>query len=202
MLFRSYHSQSCETFFTHVPGLKVVVPSSPGDAKGLLKAAIRDEDPVIFLEPKRIYRSIREEIPGDEYTVPLGRAKVALGGHDVSVFAYGPVMPSVLEAAAKAQEEGISVEVVDLRTLVPLDVETVLASVRKTGRVVIVHEAPKTMGYGAEIAALIAEEALDFLEAPIIRVGGFDTPFPYVHENTYLVTPARIVNAIQKVAGY
>ena len=197
-----YHSQSCEAFFTHVPGLKVVVPSSPGDAKGLLKAAVRDEDPVIFLEPKRIYRSVREEVPEDDYIVPLGKAKVVLEGQDVSVFAYGAVIPLVLEAAGKAREEGVSVEVIDLRTLVPLDVETVLASVRKTGRAVIVHEAPKTMGYGAEVAALISEEALDSLKAPVVRVAGFDTPFPYVHENAYLISPARVLNAVRKVANY
>jgi 2-oxoisovalerate dehydrogenase E1 component beta subunit len=197
-----YHSQSCEAFFTHVPGLKVVVPSSPGDAKGLLKAAVRDENPVIFLEPKRIYRSVREEVPEDDYIVPLGKAKVVLEGQDVSIFAYGAVIPPVLEAAGKAREEGMSVEVIDLRTLVPLDVEGVLASIRKTGRAVIVHEAPKTMGYGAEVAALISEEALDSLKAPIVRIGGFDTPFPYVHENTYLIGPARVLNAIRKVASY
>ncbi len=197
-----YHSQSIETFFTHIPGLKVVTPSTPEDAKGLLKSAIRDDDPVIFLEPKRLYRSVRGEVPSGEYVVPLGKARVAQEGGDVTVFAYGSVVPMVLEASAKAREERIGVEVVDLRTLVPLDVEAVLASARKTGRVVVVYEAPKTMGYGAEVSAFLAEEALDYLKAPIIRVGGFDTPFPYAHENLYIPTPLRILNAIKKVAAY
>jgi pyruvate dehydrogenase E1 component subunit beta len=194
-----YHSQSSEAFFSHVPGLKVVIPSTPADAKGLLKSALRDSDPVIFLEPKRLYRSVRGEVPDeDDYLTPLGKARVAMEGQDVSVFTYGSLVPTVMEAAAKAAGEGIGVEVVDLRTLVPLDYGAVLDSVKKTGRAVIVYEAPKIMGYGAEISAFLAEEALDHLKAPIVRVGGFDTPFPYVHENLYMPTVPRILKAIHK----
>jgi len=194
-----YHSQSAESFFAHVSGLKVVVPSNPYDAKGLLVSAMRDEDPVIFLEPKRLYRSFRAEVPGGEYTVPIGKAQVARAGADVSIFTYGSLVPTVLEAASKAAEAGVDVEVVDLRTLVPLDVEAVLGSAKKTGRAVIVYEAPKIMGYGAEISALLAEEALDYLKAPVVRVGGFGIPFPYVHENLYMPTVPRIMKAIHKV---
>jgi pyruvate dehydrogenase E1 component subunit beta len=197
-----YHSQSAESFFTHIPGLKVVVPSNPYDAKGLLVSAMRDEDPVIFLEPKRLYRSFRGEVPDAEYTVPIGKAQVARTGSDVSVFTYGSMVPTVLEAASKASEEGVDVEVVDLRTLIPLDVDAVLSSAKKTGRAVVVYEAPKIMGYGAEISALLAEEALDYLKAPVVRVGGFGIPFPYVHENLYMPTVPRVLKAIQKVAHH
>ena len=197
-----YHSQSAEAFFAHVPGLKVVVPSTPYDAKGLLTSAMRDEDPVIFLEPKRLYRSFRDDVPDGEYTVPIGRARVAREGRDVSVFTYGSTVPTVLEAAAEASEEGIDVEVVDLRTLTPLDVDAVIGSAKKTGRVVVVNEAPKIMGYGAEISALLAEEALDYLKAPIVRVGGFGIPFPYVHENLYMPTVPRVIKAIHKVVEH
>ena len=197
-----YHSQSSEAFFAHVPGLKVVIPSNPSDAKGLLKSSIRDENPVIFLEPKRLYRSIREEVPDGDFTVPLGSAKITRKGQDMSIFAYGSLMPTVMEASSKAEEEGINVEVIDLRTLVPLDVNMILSSVKKTGRAIVVYEAPKSMGYGTEVAAVIAEEATDYLEAPIIRVGGFDTPFPYVHENIYMPTSKRVLNAIRKVSRH
>lgn len=197
-----YHSQSPESFFAHIPGLKVVIPSTPADAKGLLKAAMRDTDPVIFLEPKRLYRSFRGEVPDNDYAIPIGKARIALEGRDISVFTYGSVVPLALEAAQKASEEGISVEVIDLRSLIPLDTDTVLNSVRKTGRAVMAYEAPKIMGYGAEVAAFIAEEALDYLRAPIIRVGGFDAPFPYVHEDLFMVTPVRILKAIRKAVAY
>ena len=197
-----YHSQSAESFFAHIPGLKVVVPSNPHDAKGLLTSAMRDEDPVIFLEPKRLYRSFRAEVPDSEYTVPIGKAQVARSGNDVSVFTYGSLVPNVLEAASKAAQEGIDVEVVDLRTLVPLDVEAVLGSAKKTGRAVVVYEAPKIMGYGAEISALLAEEALDYMKAPVVRVGGFGIPFPYVHEDLYIPTIPRILKAIHKVVEH
>jgi pyruvate dehydrogenase E1 component beta subunit len=197
-----YHSQSAESFFAHIPGLKVVVPSTPYDAKGLLTSAMRDRDPVIFLEPKRLYRSFRGEVPDEEYTVPIGKANVARAGSDVSVFTYGSLVPTALEAATKAAEEGIDVEVVDLRTLAPLDVDAVLDSAKKTGRAVVVYEAPKVMGYGAEISALLAEEALDYLKAPVVRVGGFGTPFPYVHENLYMPTVPRILKAVHKVAEH
>ncbi|MCS6935939.1 MAG: alpha-ketoacid dehydrogenase subunit beta [Candidatus Bipolaricaulota bacterium] len=197
-----YHSQSTEAYFCHTPGLKVVVPSTPYDAKGLLISAMRDDDPVLFMEPKRIYRAIKEEVPEGEYTVPLGRARVARSGSDVSIFAYGAMLHTALEAAEVAAQEGIECDVIDLRTLLPFDHDAILESVTKTGRVVIVHEAPKTCGFGAEIAATIAEEALDSLRAPIVRVTGFDTPFPYTLEHVYLPDAQRILNAIKRVAFY
>lgn len=197
-----YHSQSCEAFFAHIPGLKVVVPSSPSDAKGLLKSAVRDKDPVIFLEPKRLYRSIKEEVPEGEYTVPIGKAKIVRAGWDISLFTYGSLVPTALNAAANAEAEGISVEVIDIRTLVPLDTELMLESVKRTGRAVVVYEAPRIMGFGAEMSALLAENALDYLKAPVARVGGLDIPFPYVHEDLYAPTPPRILKAIRKTVGY
>lgn len=197
-----YHSQSAEAYFAHTPGLKVVIPSNPYDAKGLLISAIRDEDPVIFLEPKRLYRSLKGEVPDTEYTVPIGKAAITKEGTDVSVFAYGSMIPLCLEAAEKAKEQNISVEVVDLRTIVPLDIETILASVRKTGRAVVVYEAPKTGGFGAEISATIAENAIEYLEAPIVRVAGFDTPFPYTLEHIYLPDSRRIFEAIEKTMKF
>jgi 2-oxoisovalerate dehydrogenase E1 component beta subunit len=197
-----YHSQSSEAFFTHIPGLKVVVPSNPANARSLLKSAVRNDDPVIFLEPKRLYRSPRGEVTEEEDVTPIGKAEITIAGDDLSVLTYGSMVPLVVEAAAKAAEEGISVEVLDLRTLIPLDIGTVVNSVRKTGRVVIVNEAPKIMAYSAEISAFLAEEALDYLKAPIVRVGGFNIPFPYVHENLYIPTLPRILDAIRKTAKY
>ncbi|MDA4135465.1 MAG: alpha-ketoacid dehydrogenase subunit beta [Thaumarchaeota archaeon] len=197
-----YHSQSAETFFTHIAGLKVVTPSSPYDAKGLLTAAMRDPDPVIFLEPKRLYRSFRNEVPEEEYVVPIGKAAVARPGQDLSLITYGSLVPTALEAAAKAAQEGISIEVIDLRTLIPLDKAAILESVRKTGRAVVLYEAPKVMGFGAEISALLAEEALDYLKAPVIRVGGFDTPFPYVHENVFPPSVPRIMKAVHSAINH
>lgn len=200
----AYHSQSAEAYFCHTPGLKVVVPATPYDAKGLLLASILDEeDPVLFMEPKRIYRALREEVPEGDYRVPLGEARIAREGEDVSVYAYGAMLHVALAAAQQAEEEhGISVEVIDLRTLLPFDEEAVLRSVEKTGRAVIVHEAPKTCGFGAEIAATIAEEAVDCLAAPIVRVTGLDTPFPYTLEMEYLPSEARVLDAILRVAHY
>lgn len=197
-----YHSQSSEAFFAHISGLKVVIPSNPYDAKGLLTSAMRDPDPVIFLEPKRLYRSFRGEVPDEEYTVPIGRAKVEREGRDVSLITYGSMVPTAIETALKAAQEGISVEVIDIRTLVPLDRNAVLGSVVKTGRAVVLHEAPKRMGYGAEISALIAEGALDYLKAPVLRVGGFDTPFPYVHEDIYPPSVQRTLKAVRSVYGH
>jgi 2-oxoisovalerate dehydrogenase E1 component beta subunit len=194
-----YHSQSTETFFTHIAGLKVVTPSSPYDAKGLLTAAMRDPDPVIFLEPKRLYRSIRNEVPEEDYAIPLGQASVVRPGEDLTLITYGPLVPTALEAAVTAAEEGTSIEVLDLRTLIPLDKEKILESVKKTGRAIILHEAPKIMGFGAEISAILAEEALDYLKAPIVRVGGFDAPFPYVHENIFPPSTARIMKAVRTI---
>jgi 2-oxoisovalerate dehydrogenase E1 component beta subunit len=197
-----YHSQSPEAYFVHTPGLKVVIPSNPYDAKGLLLSAIRGEDPVIFMEPKRVYRAAKGEVPEGDYTVPIGKAKILREGSQLTVLCYGAMVHTCLEAAERAVGEGFDPEIIDLRTLLPLDSETVLESVRKTGRVVIAHEAPKTCGYGAELAAMIAEKALMSLEAPINRVAGFDTPFPYTLENEYLPSPDRIALAIKQTATF
>jgi 2-oxoisovalerate dehydrogenase E1 component beta subunit len=197
-----YHSQSPEAYFCHTAGLQVVIPSTPADAKGLLLAALECEDPVIFLEPKRLYRTIKEDVPEGRTHTPLSKARVAREGTQVTVLAYGAMVQVSLDAAARAEVTGASVEVVDLRTLVPLDQDAVLASVQKTGRVVIVHEAPRTCGYGAELAALIAERALTSLQAPIVRVTGYDTPFPYTLEHTYLPDPARVLRAIEHVLQF
>jgi pyruvate dehydrogenase E1 component beta subunit len=197
-----YHSQSPEAYFAHTPGLKVVIPSNPYDAKGLLLSAMRGEDPVIFLEPKRVYRAAKGEVPEGDYTVPIGQAKVVREGRQVTVLCYGAMVHTVTEAVGKGLTQGFDPEIIDLRTLLPLDTETVLASVRKTGRLVIAHEAPKTCGYGAELAALVAEKALLHLEAPIARVAGFDTPFPYTLENEYLPSPERIAKAIADTANF
>jgi pyruvate dehydrogenase E1 component beta subunit len=195
-----YHSQSSEAYFAHTAGLKVVIPSTPADAKGLLLTAIDDVDPVIFLEPKRIYRAVTGEVPDGDHRVPFGQAEVRREGSDVSVFCYGAMVPLSLQAAETLAGEGISAEVVDLRTLVPLDERAVLASVEKTGRAVIVHEAPRFCGFGAELAALIAEKALFSLQAPIARVTGYDTPFPYALEHLYLPTADRIADSIRATA--
>lgn len=198
-----YHSQSPEAYFVHTPGLKVVIPSNPHDAKGLLISAIRDENPIIFMEPKRVYRAARGEVPEGEYTVELGKAQVVREGKDVSIFAYGAMLHAAMEAAEKAEtEDRISAEVIDLRTLMPFDIETILTSVKKTGRVVIVHEAPKTCGFGAELAATISEEALLHLQAPIFRVTGFDTPFPYTLEHYYLPGENRIRKALRDATSF
>ena len=191
-----YHSQSPESLFIHVAGLKVVCPSNPYDAKGLLAASIRDPDPVIFFEPKRVYRAVKMEVPEDEYVVDLGTAKVVREGADVTVVAWGAMLLEALAAAANVQRQGVSAEVIDLRTLWPLDLETIVRSVQKTGRVVIVHEAPKTCGFGAELISLINEKAFLHLQSPPIRVTGWDTPFPYTHENEYLPLQHRISPAL------
>ncbi len=193
-----YHSQSTEQLFTSTPGLKVVVPSTPADAKGLLLTAIQDEDPVLFLEPKRIYRTVTGEVPEGDHRVPFGKARVVREGTDVSVFAYGAMIPTVQQACQVLETTGIRAEVVDLRSLMPLDTEAVLRSVEKTGRAVIVHEAPKFCGYGAEIAALLAEKAIYSLKAPVLRITGYDTPFPYSLENLYLPNVDRIARGIQR----
>jgi 2-oxoisovalerate dehydrogenase E1 component beta subunit len=200
-----YHSQSVEAFFTHVPGLKVVVPSTPYDAKGLLKSSIRDDDPVLYFEHKKMYRSVRGEVPDDDYSVPLGKAAVVHPGSQISVLAYGLMCHYALEAADLAAEEGISVEVVDLRTLRPLDKEAVLESVRKTGKCLIVYEDNRFGGYGAEVAAIVAEEAFDYLDGPVTRVAGPDVPaVPYNHvlEEWFMPNPDRILDAIRTLAAY
>ena len=197
-----YHSQSPETHFVHTPGIKVVIPSNPYDAKGLLISAIRGEDPVLFMEPKRVYRAARGEVPEEPYTVPLGKAVIVRPGTQVTILAYGAMIHTVNEAARAAEERGYDVEVIDLRTLLPLDIETVEASAKKTGRVVIVHEAPRTCGYGAELAALVGERCFLHLEAPILRVTGYDTPFPYTLEHEYLPDAGRILAAIEKTITF
>jgi len=198
-----HHSESKETFFVHEPGLKVVIPSTPHDAKGLLASAVQDPDPVMFLEPKLIYRAFREEVPDDSYTVPLGEAAVRREGSDVSVFTWGAMTRPTMEAAEDLAEEGIDAEVVDLRTLSPLDEETILESFKKTGRAAVVHEAPKTGGPAGEITSTIQEEALVYQEAPIERVTGFDTPFPlYAMEDYYLPEAARITDGIREAAEF
>ena len=197
-----YHSQSTEAFFAHTPGLKVVIPGTPYDAKGLLTSALRDQDPVMFLEPKKIYRTVRGEVPDDEYTVPIGKANVAREGDDVVIFAYGAMLHLALEAAELASAKGINVEVVDLRTILPFDIETIMSSVKKTGRVVILHEACKTCGFGAEVAAQIAERGILHLKAPILRVAGFDVPFPYALEEDYMPNPSRVLTAVEKLHNF
>jgi 2-oxoisovalerate dehydrogenase E1 component beta subunit len=203
-----YHSQSPESLFIHVAGLKVVCPSNPYDAKGLLLAAIRDPDPVLFFEPKRIYRAARGEVPEGDYVVPLSKAKVVRevaadhAGPSVTIIAWGAMLYEAIAAADKAAEQGIACEIVDLRTLWPVDIDTIAASVKKTGRVIIVHEAPKTCGFGAELIALVNERCFLSLEAPPVRVTGFDTPFPYTLEMDYLPLAHRILPAITETARY
>ena len=193
-----YHSQSSEAYFAHTPGLRVVMPSTPADAKGLLLSCMQQNDPVLFMEPKRIYRASKGEVPEGEYLVELGKAAVTREGSQCTLLAWSGMTSIAEEAAKKAEAAGISVEVVDLRTLSPFDLDTILASVRKTGRCVIVHEAPKTGGFGGELVASIQEHALDSLEAPIVRVAGFDTPFPYTLEHEYLPNADRVLGAIRQ----
>lgn len=196
------HSDSPEAIYAHTPGLKVVMPSTPYDAKGLLIAAIRDPDPVVFFEPKRIYRAFREEVPEDEYTVPIGKAKVVSEGTDLTVISWGASVTLCLEALDSLPED-ISAELIDLRTIYPIDEDTIVQSVEKTGRCVIVHEAPKTCGMGAEIATIIQEKCFLHLEAPVQRVCGFDTVMPYYKlELDYLPDAKRIAEAIGQVMAY
>jgi 2-oxoisovalerate dehydrogenase E1 component beta subunit len=200
-----YHSQSVEAFFTHVPGLKVVIPSTPYDARGLLRSSIRDDDPVLFFEHKKMYRSVRGDVPDTDYTVPLGRASITHPGTQVTVVAYGLMAHYALEAADLVEEDGISVEVVDVRTLRPLDKETLIGSVRKTGKCLVVYEDNRFGGYGAEIAAIVADEAFDYLDGPVRRIAGPDVPgVPYNHvlEDWFMVSPAKIADGIRSLAAY
>ena len=200
-----YHSQSVEGFYAHVPGLRVVTPSTPYDAKGLLIAAIRDPDPVIFLEHKKAYRMVRGDVPEGSYTVALDRARMARGGQDLSVFAYGLMLHHCLEAAEVLAGEGIDAEVVDLRSLAPLDRDSILDSARKTGKVLVVYEDNKTLGLGAEVSALIGEEAFEWLDAPIMRLASPDIPaMPYNHAQEAWALPdsGKIVDAMRHLAGY
>ncbi len=194
------HSDSPEAIYAHTPGLKVVMPSSPYDAKGLLVAAIRDPDPVIFFEPKRIYRAFREEVPEDEYVLPIGKARTVCEGNDLTIVSWGA---SVIQCMQAIEKSGKSIELIDLRTIYPFDAEAVEASVRKTGRCVIVHEAPLTGGFGAEISSRIMERCFLHLEAPVQRVAGFDTIMPYYKlELDYMPDAARIGRAIDDVMAY
>ena len=193
-----YHSQSPEALFIHTPGLKVVAPSNPYDAKGLLLACMRQNDPVLFMEPKRIYRASKGDVPEGDYTLELGKANVTRAGDQVTLLAWSGMVSIAEDAATQAAAAGISVEVVDLRTLMPFDIDAILASVKKTGRCVILHEAPRTCGFGAELIASIQERAIEHLEAPIIRVTGFDTPFPYSLEHKYMPNADRVVGAIRQ----
>jgi pyruvate dehydrogenase E1 component beta subunit len=193
-----YHSQSPESLFVHVAGLKVVIPSNPSDAKGLLLSCLRQNDPVLFMEPKRIYRAARGEVDEGDYTIELGKANVVREGEQCTLIAYGAMVPIAEEAAKKAEGQGISCEVIDLRTLLPFDIDTLITSVQKTGRAVVIHEAPRTCGYGAELVASICERAMEYLEAPIQRVTGFDTPFPYTLEHEYMPNADRVLGAVRK----
>ncbi len=197
-----HHSESMEAIYAHTPGLKVVVPSTPYDAKGLMLAAIEDPDPVIFCEPIRLYRAVKEEVPDDWYTVPIGEARVERTGTDVTLVSWGAMTKETRGAAEVLAAEGIEAEVIDLRSLVPLDRKTLVASVAKTGRVVIVHEAPRTAGFGAEVAAVVAEECLYDLTAPVQRVTGWDTVFPLKRgEHLYLPTVERVAAAARRTVA-
>lgn len=197
------HSDSLEALFSHTPGIKVVMPSTPYDAKGLLIAAIRDEDPVIFLEPMKLYRTIKEEVPEEAYEVPIGKAKVVKEGYHATIVSFGPVMPLLKKIVDEYEQEGIHLELIDLRTVAPIDIDTILKSVEKTERLMIVHEAVKTNGIGAEIAALVSEKGVFSLSAPILRVTGYDTPYPVgTIEDDWLPNPKRIKAAIHELLSY
>jgi 2-oxoisovalerate dehydrogenase E1 component beta subunit len=197
-----HHSQSPEIHFIHTAGLKVAYPSTPRDARALLRTAIRDEDPVVFLEPKRLYRAFREEVPDSDELLPFGKASVRHQGDDVVLVSYGASMAETLRAHEELTQQGISAEAIDLRSLQPWDRETVLASVARVGRVVLISEAPRTGGFISEISAVITEEILDQLLAPPVRVAGYDVPYPYAQDREYLPSPNRILKAVQKVLDY
>ncbi|MBI2367760.1 MAG: alpha-ketoacid dehydrogenase subunit beta [Deltaproteobacteria bacterium] len=198
-----HHSDSNEAYFVHTPGIKVVVPSTPYESKGLFVAALRDPDPVIFMEPKKIYRSLREEVPEEEYLIPLGESRIVLEGTDITLITWGAMLQPTLQAAMLMEKSGTSAEVLDLRTLSPLDTESMIESVKKTHRAVVVHEAPATCGVGAEIVARINEKALVHLEAPVERVTGFDTVMPLPKlEKYYLPSAERVVDAVNRVISF
>ena len=196
------HDDSPETYYVHTPGVKVAIPSTPADAKGLLAAAIRDPDPVVILEPKLHYRTIRGEVPEGEHVVPLGKARVAREGSDVTIVAYGSMVP-LAEQAAEEISADASVEVLDLRSLKPLDEEALLASAAKTGRVVVVQEAPRVCGFAAEVAAVLAEKAILDLRGPVLRVTGYDVPYPYWQlEDAYMPSVARVLDAVRRLLDF
>ncbi|HEU4740425.1 MAG TPA: alpha-ketoacid dehydrogenase subunit beta [Meiothermus sp.] len=197
-----HHSQSPEAHFAHTGGLKTIVVSTPYDTKGLLKSAIRDDDPVVFMEPKRLYRAVKEEVPSEEYLIPIGKAAIRREGNDLTLVSYGGSMIETQKAAEELAGVGISAEVIDLRTVMPWDKETVLGSVAKTGRALVISEAPRMASVASEVAATIAEELLDQLEAPPLRVTGFDMPYPYAQDKLYMPTVTRILNAAKRVLDY
>jgi len=197
-----YHSQSPEAFFCHVPGLKVVIPRSPREAKGLLLASIRDPNPVVFFEPKWLYRLAVEEVPEEDYMLPLSEAEVIRKGSDITLIGWGAQLAVLKEACEDAAKDGVSCELIDLKTLIPWDKETVEASVKKTGKLLVSHEAPITGGFGAEIAASITERCFQRLEAPVARVCGLDTPFPLVYEPFYMPTKNKVLDAIKSTVNY
>lgn len=194
-----YHSQSGEAYFAHTAGLVVVTPSNPYDAKGLLLSSVESPDPVIFLEPKRLYRAAKVEVPDEDFRVKIGEAAKPMEGDDITVVTYGSMVPTVLSTMKK---NSVNADVIDLRTLLPMDVNAIISSVKKTGRVVIVHEAPRTLGMGAEISALISERAIEYLYAPILRVTGPDIPFPYRLEDYYMPNETRIMKAVNRVMEF
>jgi 2-oxoisovalerate dehydrogenase E1 component beta subunit len=199
-----FHSGNPEAYFAHTAGLKIVEPSTPTDAKGLLKAAIRDDDPVLFLEHKYLYRRLKEEVPSGDYVVPIGKAVVRRQGSDATIVTFGAMVHVALEAAARADEDGIDVEVLDLRTLAPLDRETILESVARTSRALVLHEAARTGGIGGEIAACIGEEGFEYLDAPVTRLGSLDTPVPYSPplEHAFMPGVDKVVDAVRTLVRY
>ncbi|ADD29072.1 alpha-ketoacid dehydrogenase subunit beta [Meiothermus ruber] len=197
-----HHSQSPEAHFAHTAGLKVIVVSTPYDAKGLLKAAIRNDDPVVFMEPKRLYRAVKEEVPADDFLLPIGKAAVRREGRDITLVSYGGPMVETLKAAEEMAAAGLDPEVIDLRTVMPWDKETVLASVAKTGRLLMISEAPRTASIASEVTATVSEELFDQLLAPPLRVTGFDTPYPLAQDKLYMPTVTRILAAAKRLLDY
>ncbi len=196
-----YHSQSPEAYFLHTAGLKVVCPSNPYDAKGLLLSAIRCDDPVMFFEPKRVYRAARGDVPEGDYEIPLGEASILRQGDRITIVSWGAMIHEALLAVDEAEKRGIACDLIDLRTLLPLDIDSIIESVKKTDRFLVVHEAPKTCGYGAELISLVVEKAFYHLQAQPLRITGWDTPFPYTLENEYLPRAPRILHAIERLAA-
>jgi len=198
-----HHSESTESLYAQIPGLKIVIPSTPYDAKGLLISALRDPDPVLFWEPKKIYRAFKQEIPEEAYEIPIGKAKIVQEGTDITVVAWGSMVRDVQKAQELLKEKNINAEIIDLRTIAPIDRDTIIESVIKTGRVLIVHEAPKTLGLGSELIALVNEHAFLYLEAPPSRLTGFDTIFPLARgEKHYIPSPERIAKKIEEIVRY
>ena len=200
----AFHSQCIEGFFFNVPGLKIVAPATAYDAKGLLKSAIRDNDPVIYCEHKYLYRRIKDQIPEEDYIVPIGKARIAIEGSDVSIITYGAMVHTATEAAKVLKGSGVSCEIIDLRTILPLDKKSIMNSVKKTNKVIILHEQTKTGGVGAEVSALISENCFDYLDGPIIRIAAPDTPVPYSAqmEEVFIPQPKEVINAVEKLMRY